>query len=141
MWTHHFEEHVQLPVAPLWKVLANVAGWVDIDHNIEKLVINQPPALGTPFVLKPKGAPSLKFIIETFQAPTHYADLCSMPGAKMRTLHTLVRLNEHETKIMVDIEIKGPLAWFWGATVGKNHAAGLSAQTNRFVAAAKKPTA
>lgn len=38
----------------------------------------------------------------------------------MKTLHTFEKINQHETLIKVDIEIKGILSWFWGIKVGKN---------------------
>ncbi|MFN6379091.1 MAG: hypothetical protein ACK4WD_07440 [Flavobacteriales bacterium] len=137
MWKHHFEQETQVPLESLWQVLANVQGWVNIDKNIDKLVINESPKKGTRFTLKPKGGPTLKFEIETFIPPYQYADLCKMPGAAMKTLHTLQRIDEKTTIINVDIEILGPMSWLWGLTVGKKHAAGLPAQTKEFIKAAE----
>jgi hypothetical protein len=37
MWIHHFEQKTNLPVEKLWTVIANVAGWIKIDYNIDKL--------------------------------------------------------------------------------------------------------
>jgi hypothetical protein len=138
MWTHHFEKKTNLPLEKLWKVIADVAGWVNIDHNIDQLEINETPKQGAKFKLKPKGGPTLKFVIDTFNPPTEYADLCEMPGAKMKTLHTFERISENETLIKIDIEIKGTLSWIWGKLVGKKHASGLPEQTEMFIEAASK---
>lgn len=138
MWKHHFEKKTNLPVEKLWKVIADVSGWVNIDHNIEKLEINETPKQEAKFNLKPKGGPTLKFIIDTFNPPTEYADLCEMPGAKMKTLHTFERISENETLIKVDIEIKGTLSLIWGKLVGNKHASGLPKQTELFIEAASK---
>jgi hypothetical protein len=138
MWTHHFEQKTNLPVEKLWTVIADVAGWVNIDHNIDKLEISEIPKQGTKFNLKPKGGPTLKFIIDTFNPPSEYADLCAMPGAKMKTLHTFEKINDNETLIKVDIEIYGTISWLWGRLVGKKHASGLPKQTELFIEAAKK---
>lgn len=138
MWTHHFEQKTDLPIEKLWTVIADVKGWSKIDHNIDKLEISEIPKKGTKFYLKPKGGPTLKFVIETFNPPFEYADLCLMPGAKMKTLHTFEKTNDNETLIKVDIEIYGVMSWLWGRLVGKKHASGLPKQTERFIEAAKK---
>jgi hypothetical protein len=138
MWIHHFEQRTSLPAEKLWTIISDVAGWVNIDHNIDKLEINELPKQGAKFHLKPKGGPTLKFVIDTFNPPLEYADLCVMPGAKMKTLHTFERINEKETLIKVDIEIVGSLSWLWGILVGKKHASGLPKQTELFIEAARK---
>jgi Polyketide cyclase / dehydrase and lipid transport len=134
MWQHHFETKTELPVESIWPVLADVARWAEIDHNIDRIEINATPARGVPFKLKPKGGPVLAFVIGDFDPPTHYSDICRMPFAKMKTLHTLTR--GAETIVSVDITIAGPLAQFWGFLVGRKHASGLPAQTERILMAA-----
>lgn len=138
MWTHRFEQTTDVPVEKLWTVIADVANWANIDHNIDKLVINEEPKQGAKFKLKPKGAPTLEFVIDTFIAPSNYADLCRMPGAKMKTLHTFESRPNNQTAIIVDITIFGPLYWLWGRIVGKKHANGLPRQTELFIKAAKE---
>jgi hypothetical protein len=54
----------------------------------------------------------------------------------METRHLL--LPGARTTVRVEIEIRGPMAWFWGRTVGRKHAQGLPAQTARILAAARK---
>lgn len=134
MWTHNYTQETELSVEQLWQTLANVKDWPKIDQNIDYLTINEEPRKGSEFILKPKGGPKLKFEIETFEPPKSYADLCKMPGAKMKTLHTLTPI-QNGTRIQVDIFITGPLSWLWGNTVGKKHASGLPEQTNKFIKA------
>ena len=136
MWTHRHEQTTDLTPGQLWPILADVARWPEIDHNIDWLRIDRAPARGVPFTLKPKGGPRLSFIIGDFEAPHAYSDICRMPLARMRTLHTLVP-HDGGTRIRVDIEIEGPLAARWGRFVGRKHAAGLPAQTERFIAGAR----
>ena len=137
MWQHDFEARTDLPVEALWPVLADVAGWPAIDRNIRRLTLDGPPGLGTPFVLQPVGGPPLRFTIDRFDAPHAYADTCHLLGARMTTEHRLLAAAEGGTRIVVAIRIRGPLAWLWGRLVGRTHAAGLPAQTDRFVAAAR----
>lgn len=136
MWHHRYEETTDLGCDDLWPVLADVARWPEVDHNIEYLTIHSPPGPGVPFVLKPKGGPRLNFVIGEFEAPSRYADVCRMPFATMRTRHSLLPL-AMGTVIRVDIEITGPLAPLWGRLVGRRHAAGLPAQTARFLQGAR----
>jgi hypothetical protein len=136
MWQHDFEHRTDLPVAAIWPILADVARWAEVDHNIERIVIAAPPGVGVPFTLKPKGGPTLSFVIGDFAAPTTYSDICRMPLARMKTLHTLEPAGPGSV-MRVRITITGPLAWFWGRVVGRKHAAGLPAQTERILAVAR----
>ena len=136
MWQHTFEHRTDLPVEAIWPILADVAHWAEVDHNIERIEISQPAAVGVPFKLKPKGGPKLSFVIGDFAPPTTYSDICRMPLARMKTLHELIP--GPQTTMRVTIEIHGPLARLWGRLVGRTHAAGLPDQTQRILAAARK---
>jgi hypothetical protein len=136
MWQHAHEETTDIPREAIWAVIADVARWPEVDRNIERLVIDAAPAPGVPFTLKPRGGPTLRFTIGRFEAPGLYSDLCRMPGAVMETRHLL--LPGARTTVRVEIEIRGPMAWFWGWTVGRKHARGLPAQTARILAAARQ---
>lgn len=137
MWKHHYERTVDVKVEDLWPVLADVSSWPSIDGNIDYLTIDEAPASGATFILKPKGGPRLSFTIGDFDPPTRYSDICKMPFAEMHTRHTLEDLSDN-TRICVDIEIRGPLNRLWGLMVGRKHAEGLPKQTDRFVAAAQQ---
>lgn len=136
MWTHEFESRVSLSPAQLWPTLADVARWPELDANIARLELAEPPRAGARFMLQPRGGPRLQFTIGAFDAPHRYADICRLPGARMTTEHELQPMVDGGTRIMVRIRIEGGLAWLWGRVVGRKHAAGLPAQTARFVAAA-----
>ncbi|MEL7367899.1 MAG: SRPBCC family protein [Myxococcota bacterium] len=135
MWSHRYEHITELTAERLWPILANIEGWPSIDENIDTLTVEGQPAPGARFFLKPKGGPRLSFVVTDFQAPHVYSDTCRMPFAKMKTTHRLC--GQSPTRIVVDIQIEGPLAWFWGRTVGRKHASGLPAQTERFIEAAR----
>lgn len=135
MWTHRFETTTELTPEQLWPVLADVAKWPAVDHNIERLDIREQPAPGVAFTLKPKGGPTLSFRIGQFEPPTRYSDICRMPLATMETVHELVP--GPVTTVRVRIEIAGLLAPLWGRLVGRTHAAGLPAQTARILARAR----
>lgn len=135
MWTHRYQQQTDLSAEALWPVLANVAGWAKIDENIEMINVDGVPAKDATFTLKPKSGPLLSFRICDFEPPAIYSDLCQMPLATMKTTHRL--LEGDVTTIDIQIVIEGLLAPIWGILVGRKHASGLPAQTQRFIAAAK----
>jgi hypothetical protein len=136
MWKHRFEKSTDLKPGQIWPVLADVANWAKVDHNIDFIEIEGTPKAGTKFVLKPKGGPKLKFTIGDFSPPTTYSDICRMPFASMKTLHTLIPGDR--TIVRVDITISGPMSRLWGFLVGRKHAQGLPAQTERILMAASR---
>lgn len=137
MWRHVFESRTRVPIDALWAVLSDIPKWPNIDTQIERIEVDGAPKLGTTFRLKPRGGPTLSLVVDRFEPPNTYADLCSMPLAKMRTTHELLDDGE-ETVIRVTIEIFGLLAPVWSRIVGRQHANGLRAQTERFVARARE---
>lgn len=137
MWKHNYQEETDVSAEVLWPVLVDIAGWPKLDSNIDYITIADAPKLGTPFILKPKGGPKLKFIVGDFSPPHTYSDICNMPLAQMKTLHTLEK-NGTGTTIKINIEIVGLLSGFWGLVVGRKHASGLPAQTKRFIAGARR---
>jgi hypothetical protein len=136
MWTHHYQQKTDLTAAELWPVLANISGWAAIDDNIETIQLEGVAAKGAKFCLKPKGGPRLDFTIGDFAPPTTYSDICQMPGATMQTTHRLIAGDG--TTIEIQITIEGILSPLWGLVVGRKHANGLAAQTDRFIAAARR---
>lgn len=138
-WTHCYEEHVELPPAALWPVLADIAAWPESDHNIERLDITEPPAPGVRFTLKPRAGPRLSMQVAEFTPPVRYADICRLPLARMITVHEL-QPHATGTRIVVSLRFEGPLGWVWGRLIGQQHAQGLPTQTRRFVTRARQLT-
>jgi hypothetical protein len=136
MWQHRFEKATELKPNQIWPILADVANWAQVDQNIDFVKVKGTPQVGTKFVLKPKGGPKLNFTIGDFAPPTTYSDVCKMPFASMKTLHTLIPGDV--TIVRVDIVISGPLSRLWGLMVGRKHAQGLPAQTERILIAASR---
>ncbi|MEM7307088.1 MAG: SRPBCC family protein [Planctomycetota bacterium] len=136
-WTHRFSHRTDVAAEALWAVLADVAGWPAIDRGIADLRIDEEPRVGAEFALKPHGGPRIRFSIERFEPPREYADRCCMPGASMTTVHRLTPDGEG-TLMEIEIHVRGPLAPLWGRLVGRKHARGLGAQTERLVSAARE---
>lgn len=135
-WTHRFVATTELPAEYLWPVLVDVAGWPACDPQIERIEVEGEVRAGSTFTLKPRGGPTLRFEVAELTPPARWADRCRMPGAVMTTTHALHAAEQ--TTIEVTIQITGPLARVWGWLVGRQHARGLPAQTDRFVAEARR---
>jgi hypothetical protein len=135
MWTFDYAERTDVPPDALWQVIADIERWPQIDSQIDRIEIEGPVAMGTRFRLKPKGGPSLAFRIGAFDPPTRYADVCLLPLAEMTTIHQITPGDS--TVVAVRIEIKGPLAWLWGPLVGRKHARGVPALTQKMIEAAR----
>lgn len=139
MWQHCFETRTDLAPAAIWPILADVSRWGELDSGIDRISIEEAPGPGVRFMLKPNGGPSLHFEIGDFEPPSTYSDICRMPLAKMMTRHELLD-DSGQTIVRVTIQITGPLSALWGLIVGRKHAAGLPAQTDRILAAARSAT-
>lgn len=134
MWSREYLRRSPLPADAIWPVIADVASWPGVDHQIDWVRIDRPAAPGVAFQLKPKGGPTLSMTIGRFEPPCTYSDVCRMPLAQMETIHSLEP--GIETVVRVRIEITGPLAGLWGLLVGRRHFSGLPAQTERILARA-----
>lgn len=136
MWIREYERAVPLPPEAIWPIIADIAAWPQVDHNIDWVRIDRPAASGVEFTLKPKGGPALAMRVGRFDPPRVYSDVCRMPLARMETIHSLEP--GPQTRLRVRIEISGPLASLWGRLVGRRHFAGLPAQTDRMLERAAK---
>ncbi|MEL6109272.1 MAG: hypothetical protein AAFU85_24960 [Planctomycetota bacterium] len=136
MWKYDFSEFTSASPERLWSPLVDVQNWPQIDRQIESIEIEGSPGEGKVFFLTPRSGPRLKLQIETLVPPKQYTDLCFLPLARMRTTHSLSRV-QNQTEIRVSIEIKGPLTFLWKRIVGMKHASGLKQQTRRLIECAQ----
>lgn len=132
MWTWSFSKETDIEPEHIWPVLADIENWPSIDENIEFVTVYGTPSAGSQFTLKPKGGPKLSFTIGEFQPPHVYSDICRMPLARMETRHTV-----HQGLVTADIRIEGALSGLWGRLVGRKHARGLPALTEKMLKAAR----
>ncbi len=135
-WKYKYTKSTDLETEALWSVLANVPGWPSVDPGIELLEMDEDAAPGAMFLLKPRGGPRIRFVIECFDPPSIYRDRCNLLGAIMRTTHQLVR-RPNGTRIDVEISVEGPLSLLWSRLVGRKHSRGIPKQTENLIQAAR----
>ena len=132
MWAHEFSQDTDLCPNDLWYPLTDIANWPSIDRQIEQIEIDGNAEVGKRFRLKPRGGPKLKLQVTRLEPPHTYADVCNLPLASMTTTHEL-RPTALGTQVHVRIEVAGLMSFFWGPFIGKKHASGLKAQTDRLI--------
>lgn len=135
-WHFSFQYQTDLPVESIWPVLGRIQDWPKVDNRVAYVRINEAPAAGVVFRLKPFKTPELKMQIVKFEPPFLYSDLCRLPGAQVYFSHQLSKTGK-ETLIRASIEIDGPLTKFWVAVFGDKFAAGLHEQTERLLIVAR----
>lgn len=115
---------------------ADMATWPQWDEAVAWVRLDGPFATGSAGVLKPKGGPKVSFVIETLDRGAEFTDVSSMPGARLRIRH-LVSVEDHSTRIDIDVSIDGPLAWLWRRVIGRGIASSTSDGLAKLVAVAE----
>jgi hypothetical protein len=119
-----------VPVRPekLFAALANISRWPEWDTDLAATSHDGALAPGTPFTLKPKGGPTVSMTLEVAEAPRRFVDVSHLPLARMRTSHELEPVG-NGTRLVMRIEVSGPLGWLWDRLIARDLAAGAEAQT------------
>ncbi|PZV18188.1 MAG: polyketide cyclase [Pseudanabaena sp.] len=126
-----------VPSSSLWRVLADIPNWSVWDEDIEFTQIAGLPQLGSKFVLKPKGAPSVKLTIEEFVPPHRFIDVTQFPFAQMRTVHEFID-TAAGTEIQVTVQVRGILGFLWQRMIAQKQVDGLPEQILRFIQLARE---
>ena len=59
MWTHEYTREIPAPSETVWRLLADVEGWVEWNDGIASIALDGPLAVGTRFRMTPPGEPTL----------------------------------------------------------------------------------
>jgi len=118
----------------LW---ADINNWVTFDPGIEWAKLDAPFAVGSPYVLKPKGGPTVKATILEVEPNKRFVDVSHLLGAKLRLVHEITQQNS-VAMVSVTMIMSGPLQWVWAKILGKNQQADLEESTANLIAKAEK---
>ena len=136
MWQYIYKHTTNVSAEQLWATIIDIENWNTWDSEIESTKLNGPLEVGTCFMLKPKGGPTVKLTVEEFTRPTRFADLAHLPLGRMRTIHEFHPVASG-TEISVTIQITGIFGFLWRKVIGEKQAAGMPSQTLRFIEQAK----
>ena len=119
---------------------ADMATWPEWDGAVAWCRLDGPFAAGTTGVLKPRGGPRIRFVIETLESGTGLTDVSSMPGATLRISHRAAVGPDGRTTVDVEVSVDGPLARPWGRLLGRRIARSTPDGLRKLVAVVEADT-
>lgn len=116
--TKHTIETKTSPVA-IWEVWQDVANWNTWDHSVEFSTLDGPFKTGTTGTLKPKGGPLVHTKLTSVEPKKSFVCEAKLPFTRIKTSHFLSEANG-KTEVTHQIEMSGPLAFFFAFVIGRN---------------------
>ena len=114
---------------------ADVATWPQWNADTEWVRLDGTFTQGGTGVLKPKGGPKVKFVIEKL-TDTEFVDVSRLAGARLTFSH-VVTPTPDGCVIDVAIAMTGPLGWLWKRILGKGLAASVQPDLEALARAAE----
>jgi hypothetical protein len=96
---------------------ADMATWPEWNPDTEWVRLDGPFVAGATGVMKPKGGPKVRFVVDRLSS-TEFVDRSTLFGAALVFDHQ-VRSVEGRTDVSVIVTLSGPLARFWNLVLGK----------------------
>jgi hypothetical protein len=111
--------HVLSSAAPsaFFAKWADLDTWPEWNADMEWIRMDGPFVQGGTGVLKPKGGPKVRFVIETLIDGEAFVDVSKLPGGRLIFDHR-VRATASGTAVDVTITMRGPLGWLWKRVMG-----------------------
>jgi hypothetical protein len=129
--------HVAASASPsaIFDRWADVATWPQWNTDTEWVRLDGAFTQGGTGVLKPKGGPKVKFVIEKL-TESEFVDVSRLVGARLTFSH-LVTPTPDGSVVDVAITMSGPLAWLWNRILGKGLAASVQPDLEALARAAE----
>jgi hypothetical protein len=112
-----------------------MATWPEWNLDTEWVRLDGPFETGSRGVLKPKGGPKVKFVIESLVPDRQFVDVSLLVGARLTFRHTVEQLQEGGCRVHVTVTMTGPLRWLWFKILGSGLQTTLQPDLDRLVAA------
>lgn len=91
--------------------------WPQWSPDTKWVRVQGPVAVGARGVLKPKGAPKVKFMISACNPDREYTDTSLLPGARLVFQHTVIP-DGAGSRLHVRITMSGRLSFLWAKIIG-----------------------
>ena len=114
----HTVETLASPEA-IWEIWQDVTNWNTWDQGIEFSTIDGPFKTGATGTLKPKGGPLVHTKLTAVEPKKLFIDEAKLTLARIIVSHFLNESNG-KTHVTHQIEMKGPLAFFFAIVIGRN---------------------
>jgi hypothetical protein len=125
------------PPSALFARWADMTTWPEWNSDTEWVRLDGPFAQGSTGVLKPKGGPKVKFVIERLVPDREFVDVSTLFGARLTFAHHVTARPEGGSTIDVEITMSGPLGRLWTKILGKGLRASVQSDLEGLAAAAE----
>ena len=115
---------------------ADMATWPEWNTDTEWVRLDGPFATGSTGRLKPKGGPSVRFVVTSVVPGREFVDTSLLPGARLVFRHTVQALDAGGCSVDVAVTLDGPMARVWKALLGKGFRANTQPDLDRLAVAA-----
>jgi hypothetical protein len=115
---------------------ADVASWPTWNADTEWVRLDGPFVAGATGVLKPKGGPRTRFVVQRLVPDREFVDVSRLLGARLVFDHQ-VRTEAGRTQVTVTVTLTGPLTRVWNLLLGKGIRATTGEDLNRLVTLAE----
>lgn len=124
----------------IWEVWQDVTNWSTWDHSVEFSTLDGPFKAGTTGTLKPKGGPLVHTKLDRVEPKKMFICEAKLPLANIKTSHFLSESNG-QTEVTHQIEMSGPLAFFFAFVIGRNMKKNLPQEMMAMIKKANHPSA
>jgi hypothetical protein len=121
--------------AGFFRKWGDMATWPEWNLDTEWVRLDGPFETGSRGVLKPKGGPKVKFVIESLVPDREFVDVSLLVGARLTFHHIVEQLPEGGCRVHVIVTMTGPLRWLWFKILGSGLQKSLQPDLDRLVAA------
>lgn len=122
--------------AAVWNLWADVDGWTTWHPDLEYCRLQGPFAVGSHFLLRPKGAPEFKIGITELTQGVSFTDCTRFFGARMYDTHEMQETPEG-LRLTNTMTVTGPLSWLWVKLVAADVAASVPEENEALVRLAR----
>ena len=106
------------PPAAFFAEWADMASWPEWNLDTEWVRLDGPFVEGATGQLKPKGGPTVRFVVARLVDGEEFTDVSTLVGARLTFRH-LVDAEPGRTTVSVEATLTGPLAPLWRLVLGK----------------------
>jgi hypothetical protein len=112
-----FELETSATAQQVWSVWMDVAHWKDWDLGLKSASSKEALKLGVTGKIIPQKGATANFVVTEFEPEMHYVFQTNLPAAVLTVKRKIMTRNP--TLFRHEVRFSGPLAYFWGALLGR----------------------
>lgn len=138
MWTRTYSKtYTGIDKEKIWAIWTDVNSWPSWHGDLDYCKLEGDFAVGSFFMLKPKGAPAVKITLTEIIEGRGFTDCTRFVGAKMYDTHKMEETKEGLC-LSNKLVVTGPLKWLWIMLVAKKVADSVPEEMEALVNLARK---